>query len=54
MINIHWFRKGLRLHDNISLKLALNEKNMILPMVIIDPWFINIDKVSINRMDMFL
>ena len=35
-INIFWFRRDLRLHDNIGLYHALNEKKPVLPIFIFD------------------
>ncbi len=54
MVSIHWFRKGLRLHDNEALNLAIKKNKKIIPLVIIDPWFINRSKIGDNRMGMFL
>ena len=34
---IHWFRNGLRLHDNPSLLDACKESQVLLPLVVIDP-----------------
>ena len=36
---IHWFRKGLRLHDNPALLEAIKQCENIYPVFIIDPWF---------------
>jgi cryptochrome len=46
---IHWFRKGLRLHDNPSLLEACTTSTTVYPIFIIDPWFAKPDKVGINR-----
>lgn len=54
MASVHWFRKGLRLHDNEALNLAIQKNKRLIPLVIIDPWFINRSKVGDNRMAMFL
>jgi deoxyribodipyrimidine photo-lyase len=35
-INIIWFRRDLRLHDNAALFHALNDKNPLLPVFIFD------------------
>ena len=35
-INIHWFRRDLRLHDNHALSLATHEKLPVLPLFIFD------------------
>ncbi|XP_046403167.1 cryptochrome-2 [Ischnura elegans] len=50
---IHWFRKGLRIHDNPAL-LAVTEKvdgeNCIIrPVFILDPWFVKNMRVGPNR-----
>jgi cryptochrome len=34
---IHWFRNGLRLHDNPSLHQACRECHQLLPLVVLDP-----------------
>jgi hypothetical protein len=44
-ISIHWFRKGLRLHDNPSLVEAASFGSHFLPIFIIDPTQINPEKV---------
>eukprot|EP00939_MAST-03C_sp_MAST-3C-sp1_P003760 g3760.t1 len=46
---IHWFRKGLRLHDNPALKEAADSSAFVFPVFVIDPWFASEDKVGINR-----
>lgn len=46
---IHWFRKGLRLHDNPSLMEALEQAEKIYPIFIIDPKFANPQIMSCNR-----
>lgn len=46
---IHWFRKGLRLHDNPSLLEACKTSTTVYPIFIIDPWFAKPDKIGINR-----
>ncbi|XP_019620890.1 PREDICTED: cryptochrome-1-like isoform X2 [Branchiostoma belcheri] len=49
---IHWFRKGLRLHDNPSLRDALQ---MLQPgdvwrcVYVLDPWFAGSSNVGVNR-----
>ncbi|XP_064599756.1 cryptochrome-1-like [Liolophura sinensis] len=47
---IHWFRKGLRLHDNPSLRESL-ERNCktIRCCYILDPWFAGSSQVGINK-----
>ncbi|CRL02690.1 CLUMA_CG015856, isoform A [Clunio marinus] len=50
---IHWFRKGLRVHDNPALATAVNEaikRDLILrPMFMLDPTIIQWLKVGPNR-----
>ena len=50
---IHWFRKGLRLHDNPALLAALKphdgEVLMLRPVFILDPWFVKNANVGENR-----
>jgi cryptochrome len=36
-ISIHWFRNGLRLHDNPCLLDACNQSDKLLPLYVIDP-----------------
>jgi DNA photolyase len=53
-VAIHWFRKGLRLHDNPSLLEACTTSSKVYPIFIIDPWFAKPDKVGINRYSFLL
>nr|XP_020469336.1 cryptochrome-1-like isoform X1 [Monopterus albus] len=46
---IHWFRKGLRLHDNPSLKESLLGADTVRCVYILDPWFAGSSNVGINR-----
>ncbi|XP_033930755.1 cryptochrome circadian regulator 1a isoform X2 [Pseudochaenichthys georgianus] len=46
---IHWFRKGLRLHDNPSLKDSLLRADTVRCVYILDPWFAGSSNVGINR-----
>lgn len=49
---VHWFRKGLRLHDNPALLEACNfagATGTVYPIFIIDPHFAKPDVVGINR-----
>ncbi|MEQ2313291.1 Cryptochrome-1 [Ameca splendens] len=46
---IHWFRKGLRLHDNPSLKDSLLGADSVRCVYILDPWFAGSSNVGINR-----
>lgn len=46
---IHWFRKGLRLHDNPALQAACKVADDVKPVFILDPWFANNANVGVNR-----
>ncbi|KAA8580321.1 hypothetical protein FQN60_005856, partial [Etheostoma spectabile] len=46
---IHWFRKGLRLHDNPALKESLLGADTVRCVYILDPWFAGSSNVGINR-----
>mmetsp|Transcript_30200 Transcript_30200/g.48037 ORF Transcript_30200/g.48037 Transcript_30200/m.48037 type:complete len:548 (+) Transcript_30200:499-2142(+) len=57
---VHWFRKGLRVHDNPALLSALeyvreynrrDKENVMLfrPVFVLDPWFLANGKVGANR-----
>ncbi|CAB1456083.1 unnamed protein product [Pleuronectes platessa] len=46
---IHWFRKGLRLHDNPALKESLQGADSVRCIYILDPWFAGSSNVGINR-----
>nr|XP_020443659.1 cryptochrome-2-like isoform X4 [Monopterus albus] len=47
--SMHWFRKGLRLHDNPALQEALNGADTVRCVYILDPWFAGASDVGINR-----
>ncbi|KAG8434639.1 hypothetical protein GDO86_012849 [Hymenochirus boettgeri] len=47
--SIHWFRKGLRLHDNPALLAAMKDCAELYPIFILDPWFPKNMQVSVNR-----
>jgi len=49
MSAIHWFRKGLRLHDNPALLEAISSQLVLRPVFILDPEFIKSTKVGPNR-----
>ena len=53
MSAIHWFRKGLRLHDNPALIAALKpfegEPLTLRPVFVLDPWFLKSGNVGDNR-----
>ena len=59
---VHWFRKGLRLHDNPALLACLkpidgsasDELPILRPVYIIDPWFTKNIKCGHNRRRFFL
>lgn len=45
---VHWFRKGLRLHDNPSLHEGLKNSTTFRCIYIIDPWFAGSSNVGTN------
>ncbi|XP_038156594.1 cryptochrome-2 [Cyprinodon tularosa] len=49
--SVHWFRKGLRLHDNPALQEALSgaDMDMVRCVYVLDPWFAGAANVGINR-----
>ncbi|XP_060932497.1 cryptochrome-2 [Limanda limanda] len=47
--SVHWFRKGLRLHDNPALHEALRASGSLRCVYILDPWFAGAANVGINR-----
>jgi cryptochrome len=47
--SIHWFRKGLRLHDNPALIEAYKNASHIWPVFVLDPWFAETARVGVNR-----
>ncbi|KAL3882844.1 hypothetical protein ACJMK2_029148 [Sinanodonta woodiana] len=46
---IHWFRKGLRLHDNPALCEAFKGASTFRCVYILDPWFAGVSQVGINK-----
>ena len=46
---VHWFRKGLRLHDNPALKEGLKNATTFRCVFVIDPWFAGSSNVGINK-----
>ena len=46
---LHWFRKGLRLHDNPSLSEALTGATTYHCVYILDPRMDGVSHVEINR-----
>ncbi|KAM4721522.1 cryptochrome-2 isoform 2-T2 [Rhinophrynus dorsalis] len=47
--SVHWFRKGLRLHDNPALLAALRGARTVRCVYILDPWFAASSSGGINR-----
>lgn len=47
--SVHWFRKGLRLHDNPALLAAVRGARCLRCVYILDPWFAASSSVGINR-----
>ncbi|KAM4619422.1 cryptochrome-2 [Polymixia lowei] len=47
--SVHWFRKGLRLHDNAALQEALSGADSVRCVYILDPWFAGSANVGVNR-----
>lgn len=52
--SIHWFRKGLRLHDNPALVHACKNSKNVYPVFILDPAFAKPDIVGVNRYSFLL
>lgn len=46
---VHWFRKGLRLHDNPALRAGLKNAVTFRCIFILDPWFAGSSNVGINK-----
>ncbi|EAT35912.1 AAEL011967-PA [Aedes aegypti] len=46
---VHWFRKGLRLHDNPALREGLKDAVSFRCVFVIDPWFAGSSNVGINK-----
>ncbi|XP_048521261.1 cryptochrome-1 [Dendroctonus ponderosae] len=46
---VHWFRKGLRLHDNPSLREGLKGATTFRCVFVLDPWFASSSNVGINK-----
>uniref|UniRef100_A0A668TXQ7 Photolyase/cryptochrome alpha/beta domain-containing protein n=1 Tax=Oreochromis aureus TaxID=47969 RepID=A0A668TXQ7_OREAU len=47
--SIHWFRKGLRLHDNPALREAVQGAATVRCVYFLDPWFAGSSNVGVNR-----
>jgi hypothetical protein len=46
---VHWFRRGLRLHDNPSLREGVRNSTTYRCIFILDPWFAGSSNVGINK-----
>ncbi len=46
---VHWFRKGLRLHDNPALLETLKCATTWRCIYILDPWFAGSSQAGINK-----
>nr|XP_023017756.1 cryptochrome-2-like [Leptinotarsa decemlineata] len=46
---VHWFRKGLRLHDNPSLREGLTGAKTFRCVFVLDPWFAGSSSVGVNK-----
>ncbi|XP_046598257.1 cryptochrome-1 isoform X2 [Neodiprion lecontei] len=46
---VHWFRKGLRLHDNPALREGLTGATTFRCVFVLDPWFAGSTNVGINK-----
>lgn len=46
---VHWFRKGLRLHDQPALREGLAGATTWRGIFIVDPWFAGSSNVGINK-----
>jgi len=53
-VAIHWFRKGLRLHDNAGLLKAAKSCSTLIPLYILDTEYLDPKKVGVNRMGFLL
>ncbi|XP_051964071.1 cryptochrome circadian regulator 3a isoform X1 [Xyrauchen texanus] len=47
--SIHWFRKGLRLHDNPALLEAVSGADTVRCVYFLDPWFAGSSNLGVNR-----
>ncbi|XP_038663737.1 cleavage stimulation factor subunit 3 isoform X3 [Scyliorhinus canicula] len=47
--SVHWFRKGLRLHDNPALQRSLSGADTVRCIYILDPWLVASSNIRINR-----
>lgn len=46
---VHWFRKGLRLHDNPALRAALEDASTFRCVFVLDPYFAGSSNVGVNK-----
>ncbi|KAM7301219.1 cryptochrome-1-like [Ixodes scapularis] len=46
---VHWFRKGLRLHDQPSLRVGLQGARTCRCIYILDPWFAGSSNAGLNK-----
>nr|AQX17843.1 putative photolyase-cryptochrome [Lampea lactea] len=53
-VALHWFRKGIRLHDNVPLTKAIESCSTLIPIFILDTDFLDPKKVSANRLGFLL
>jgi cryptochrome len=55
---VHWFRKGLRVHDNPALLAAAQAAAAahapLYPVFVLDPWFLHPSRVGTNRVQFLL
>eukprot|EP00624_Nannochloropsis_granulata_P004169 evm.model.NODE_30997_length_5230_cov_21.084322.2 len=49
VVSIHWFRKGLRLHDNPAFLEACHGATHVFPVFILDPHFAKPEKIGVLR-----
>ncbi|KTG39365.1 hypothetical protein cypCar_00000859, partial [Cyprinus carpio] len=47
--SIHWFRKGLRLHDNPALQEAVRGADTVRCVYFLDPWFAGSSNLGVHR-----
>uniref|UniRef100_A0A8B9L843 Cryptochrome circadian regulator 3a n=1 Tax=Astyanax mexicanus TaxID=7994 RepID=A0A8B9L843_ASTMX len=47
--SIHWFRRGLRLHDNPALQEAVRGAGTVRCVYFLDPWFAGSSNLGVNR-----
>ena len=49
-VGVHWFRHGLRLHDNVPLLKAIDSCSHLIPLYILDTEYFQPGKVGANRL----